>query len=99
MAAYEMGDMPNNPGNPEDEMAMEGSDFESPEAEVSPVEDLKAQIVGLDRDSLKELEATIADELSKQEEDEGEEAPEAPEEEAEEPSEDSEAGDLSAMFG
>ena len=96
---YEMGDMPEAEGNPGEELAMEGSDFESPDEEKSPVEDLKAQLAGLDKDSLKELEAAIADELSKQEESDEEEAPEtegeAPEGEA--PQEAS--GDLSSMFG
>ena len=93
MENYEMGDMPENE-NPSDELAMEGADYESPEEESSPIEDLKSQIVGLDKDSLRELEATIADELSKQEDDEESEAPEI-EEEA--PSEE-DGSDLMSMF-
>lgn len=93
---YEMGDMP-EAESMDDEMAMEGSDFESPEEESSPVGDIISQIEGLDKDSLRELEAAIADELSKQEEDEEESAPEA-EPEAEPESEEPAGGDLSAMF-
>jgi len=90
-----MGEMPEAPES--DELAMEGEDFESPEEEVSPIEDLKAQIVGLDESSLKELEAAIADELSKAEEETGEEpSEEAP---SEEPTEEAGgSGGLESLF-
>ena len=97
---YEMGEMPEAPESESDELSMEGADFESPEEEVSPVEDIKSQIAGLDKDSLKELEAAVADELSKAEEDSEEaseeESPEAPE--GKEPAEEEAAGGLGAMF-
>ena len=93
---YEMGEMPEAPESESDELSMEGADFESPEEEVSPIEDIKSQIAGLDKDSLKELEAAVADELSKAEESD-EEAPEAVEEDSEAPAEEA-AGGLGAMF-
>lgn len=96
---YEMGEMPESPELEGEELAMEGDEYGSPDEEVSPVEDLKSRLVELDKDGLKELEAAIADELSKQEE--GEEEPaEEPAEEAPEESEAPDAGgDLSSMFG
>lgn len=90
-----MGEMPESPES--EELEMEGSDFESPEAEASPVEELKSKLSELDEEGLREMEAAIATELSKLEE--GMEEGESEEAEAPMEDEESSAGGLSSLFG
>lgn len=95
---YEMGEMPSAPES--DEMDMDGMDYQSHEEEggSSDVEGLKSQIADLSESDLKEVEAAVADALSKVEEEDAE-APMADDEgEAEAPESESDAGDLSALF-
>jgi hypothetical protein len=78
MAKYEMGEMPEE-NNEETELDMEGMDYENPEEEGSTdLESLKSQIAELDMDSLREIEAEVASNLSKLEEDSDEEPMEEP---------------------
>ncbi len=94
MADYSMGEMPKNPGNPHDEEAMEGLDFETAEEEASEADGIVSQLAGLSPEDLDKViaEATLLLEESEEDEEGGEiEAEEAPAEE-------SEGGDLSAMF-
>ncbi len=65
---YEMGEMPDSP---EDyEMAMEGADYEAEDVapEGGGVSNITEQLVGLSRDELREVEASVADALSQLEE-------------------------------
>jgi hypothetical protein len=95
MANFEMGEMPE--ATDSDELAMEGSDYESPEEEGSPLDALKMSIAELNLDELKELEAEVASAISSNED--TEESEEAPVEEEVAPEEaESGGGDLSAMF-
>jgi hypothetical protein len=94
MANFEMGEMPE--ATDSDELALEGSDYDSPEEESSPLDALKMSIAELNLDELKELEAEVASAISSNED--TEESEEAPVEEVAPEEAESGGGDLSAMF-
>lgn len=93
---FDMGEMPEAPES--DELDLEGMDYDTPEEEASPLDELKSKVSGLGTDELKELEAAIADELAKKEEGLDEEVEETEDEVMEDEEGESGMGGLGAMF-